>query len=91
MVDFAGKRSVRVMIISLKAGWVWSLTEDWWIYVYVRRWCFLCCVLCREVCVLTALHISIYPPQHRGVGLNLTSANLCFLLDPWWNPAMEDQ
>ena len=26
-----------------------------------------------------------------GVGLNLTVANHIFLLDPWWNPAVEDQ
>lgn len=26
-----------------------------------------------------------------GVGLNLTSASYVFLLDPWWNPAAEDQ
>lgn len=26
-----------------------------------------------------------------GVGLNLTAANTVFLLDPWWNPAAEDQ
>ncbi len=26
-----------------------------------------------------------------GVGLNLTSASYCFLLDPWWNPAAESQ
>jgi len=26
-----------------------------------------------------------------GQGLNLTSANTVFLLDPWWNPAAEDQ
>jgi len=26
-----------------------------------------------------------------GVGLNLTSANRVFLMDPWWNPATEDQ
>lgn len=26
-----------------------------------------------------------------GVGLNLTSAEYVFLLDPWWNPATEDQ
>eukprot|EP00026_Physarum_polycephalum_P000815 Phypoly_transcript_00816.p1 GENE.Phypoly_transcript_00816~~Phypoly_transcript_00816.p1 ORF type:complete len:1274 (+),score=280.63 Phypoly_transcript_00816:101-3922(+) len=26
-----------------------------------------------------------------GVGLNLTHANNVFLLDPWWNPAVEDQ
>ena len=26
-----------------------------------------------------------------GVGLNLTAASYVFLLDPWWNPASEDQ
>jgi len=26
-----------------------------------------------------------------GFGLNLTEANYCFLLDPWWNPAVEAQ
>ena len=26
-----------------------------------------------------------------GVGLNLTSADYVFLLDPWWNPAVEAQ
>ncbi|NNN21571.1 MAG: DEAD/DEAH box helicase family protein [Acidimicrobiales bacterium] len=26
-----------------------------------------------------------------GVGLNLTEADYCFILDPWWNPAAENQ
>jgi len=26
-----------------------------------------------------------------GIGLNLTEADYCFLLDPWWNPATERQ
>ncbi len=26
-----------------------------------------------------------------GVGLNLTAADYVFLLDPWWNPTVEDQ
>jgi SNF2 family DNA or RNA helicase len=26
-----------------------------------------------------------------GVGLNLTQADYVFLLDPWWNPAVESQ
>ena len=26
-----------------------------------------------------------------GVGLNLTEADYCFILDPWWNPAVEAQ
>ncbi|MGZ5441229.1 MAG: helicase-related protein [Thermoanaerobaculia bacterium] len=30
-------------------------------------------------------------PQSRGLGLNLTAAEYVFLLDPWWNPAVEAQ
>src|SRR5262249_36056520 len=26
-----------------------------------------------------------------GTGLNLTAADSVFILDPWWNPAVEDQ
>ena len=26
-----------------------------------------------------------------GTGLNLTQADHVFLMDPWWNPAVEDQ
>jgi SNF2 family DNA or RNA helicase len=26
-----------------------------------------------------------------GLGLNLTAADHVFILDPWWNPAVEDQ
>lgn len=26
-----------------------------------------------------------------GVGLNLTVATRCYILDPWWNPAVESQ
>jgi len=26
-----------------------------------------------------------------GVGLNLVAANKVFLVDPWWNPGVEDQ
>lgn len=26
-----------------------------------------------------------------GVGINLTAASSAFLLDPWWNPAVEEQ
>ncbi len=26
-----------------------------------------------------------------GFGLNLTEADYCFLIDPWWNPAVEQQ
>jgi len=26
-----------------------------------------------------------------GTGLNLTEADYCFILDPWWNPAVESQ
>ena len=30
-------------------------------------------------------------PRAGGVGLNLTSASVVILLDPWWNPSTEDQ
>jgi len=26
-----------------------------------------------------------------GVGLNLTAADYVYIVDPWWNPAVEDQ
>ena len=26
-----------------------------------------------------------------GVGLNLSQANVVIILEPWWNPAVEDQ
>ncbi|OZJ06774.1 hypothetical protein BZG36_00421 [Bifiguratus adelaidae] len=29
--------------------------------------------------------------QCGALGLNLTAANQCFILDPWWNPSIEDQ
>jgi SNF2 family DNA or RNA helicase len=29
--------------------------------------------------------------QTGGVGINLTAANYVILLDPWWNPAIENQ
>jgi SNF2 family DNA or RNA helicase len=31
------------------------------------------------------------PPRGGGPGLNLTEAEGVFLLDPWWNPAVEMQ
>ena len=30
-------------------------------------------------------------PEGRRLGLNLTAAQYVFLLDPWWNPAVEAQ
>ena len=29
--------------------------------------------------------------KEGGVGFNLTSADYVFILDPWWNPAVEAQ
>src|SRR5436853_6110423 len=31
------------------------------------------------------------PLKAGGLGLNLTAAEYVFLLDPWWNPAVESQ
>ena len=36
----------------------------------------------------TALLVSL---KAGGTGLNLTAADHVFLMDPWWNPAVEDQ
>lgn len=31
------------------------------------------------------------PPESGRTGLNLTAADYFLHMDPWWNPAMEDQ
>ena len=38
-------------------------------------------------------HINVFLISLKagGVGLNLTVANHAFLVDPWWNPAVEEQ
>jgi SNF2 family DNA or RNA helicase len=35
--------------------------------------------------------ILLTSPKAGGTGLNLTAADHVFLMDPWWNPATEDQ
>ena len=39
----------------------------------------------------TKTRILLISLKAGGVGLNLTAASYLFLLDPWWNPAVEDQ
>jgi hypothetical protein len=41
--------------------------------------------------LLTILLTLLNSPRAGGVGLNLTSASVVILLDPWWNPSTEDQ
>ncbi|MEO6707948.1 MAG: SNF2-related protein [Planctomycetota bacterium] len=36
-------------------------------------------------------HVFLISLKAGGVGLNLTAADYVFLLDPWWNPAVERQ
>lgn len=36
-------------------------------------------------------HIFLISMKAGGVGLNLTSADYVFIIDPWWNPAVENQ
>jgi SNF2 family DNA or RNA helicase len=36
-------------------------------------------------------HIFLISLKAGGVGLNLTSADYVFIIDPWWNPATENQ
>ena len=43
------------------------------------------------VAPLTASNTFILALKAGGTGLNLTAADHVFLLDPWWNPAAEDQ
>jgi SNF2 family DNA or RNA helicase len=38
-----------------------------------------------------ALHLFFISIKAGGFGLNLTSADYVFILDPWWNPAVEEQ
>ncbi len=37
------------------------------------------------------IRIFLISMKAGGVGLNLTSADYVFILDPWWNPAIEQQ
>jgi SNF2 family DNA or RNA helicase len=37
------------------------------------------------------IHIFLISIKAGGVGLNLTGADYVFILDPWWNPAVENQ
>lgn len=37
------------------------------------------------------VHIFLVSLRAGGVGLNLTAADYVYLLDPWWNPAVEAQ
>lgn len=39
----------------------------------------------------TGLPVMLVSLRAGGTGLNLTAADHVFLLDPWWNPAVEDQ
>jgi SNF2 family DNA or RNA helicase len=37
------------------------------------------------------IHLFFISIKAGGFGLNLTSADYIFILDPWWNPAVEEQ
>ncbi|WP_432714510.1 SNF2-related protein [Pedobacter sp.] len=39
----------------------------------------------------TTLKVFLISIKAGGVGLNLTEADYVFILDPWWNPAVEQQ
>jgi len=50
----------------------------------------------REACVARfqsdpSLPVFLVSLKAGGVGLNLTAADYVFILDPWWNPAVEAQ
>ena len=48
-------------------------------------------VLCGAVPERPGLPVVPGEPEGWRVGLNLTAAEYVFLLDPWWNPAVEAQ
>jgi SNF2 family DNA or RNA helicase len=39
----------------------------------------------------TSIQIFLISLKAGGVGLNLTAADYVYVIDPWWNPAVEDQ
>ena len=39
----------------------------------------------------SSVQVMLISLKAGGVGLNLTAADHIFILDPWWNPAVEDQ
>jgi len=39
----------------------------------------------------TSVKVFLISIKAGGVGLNLTAADYIFILDPWWNPAVENQ
>lgn len=39
----------------------------------------------------TSVKVFLISVKAGGVGLNLTAADYIFILDPWWNPAVENQ
>ena len=39
----------------------------------------------------TNISVFLISLKAGGLGLNLTEASFCFILDPWWNPAVESQ
>jgi SNF2 family DNA or RNA helicase len=39
----------------------------------------------------TDIHLFFISIKAGGFGLNLTTADYVFILDPWWNPAVEEQ
>jgi superfamily II DNA or RNA helicase len=47
--------------------------------------------LCRQFQTNDEIPVFLISLKAGGVGLNLTAADYVFLLDPWWNPAVEAQ
>ncbi|MBX3161231.1 MAG: DEAD/DEAH box helicase [Deltaproteobacteria bacterium] len=45
----------------------------------------------REFSAADGPHVMLLSLKAGGTGLNLTAADHVFLVDPWWNPAVEDQ
>lgn len=48
-------------------------------------------VLVNEFQTNSVIKIFLMSLKAGGLGLNLTAADQCFIVDPWWNPATENQ
>lgn len=46
---------------------------------------------CKEIGCCHQITVFLASLKAGGLGLNLTNARTVYLIDPWWNPAVEDQ
>ena len=45
----------------------------------------------RDLSAVSGTRFILCSLKAAGVGINLTRANVCFMMDPWWNASTENQ